>query len=163
MASDQRKQAAVLQASGEEVELAADVDCSCLLVGAPGEREILPGQADRSLDGGFGVRGAAGNSPAQDLAQRACIPGCEVRGAQGPDDRRTRSGPGSARGPRPSAGKSPRRERRDSAETVTGSSGWTSYEITAQVPADAEIIGLELTLAGPGQVRLRHLELSRAS
>jgi hypothetical protein len=56
-----------------------------------------------------------------------------------------------------------RRERQDSSETITGNSDWTSYEITAQVPADAETIGFELTLAGPGIVRLRHLELARTS
>jgi hypothetical protein len=33
----------------------------------------------------------------------------------------------------------------------------------AQVPADADFMGFELTLAGPGQVRLRHVELTRAS
>jgi hypothetical protein len=47
--------------------------------------------------------------------------------------------------------------------TITGSSDWTRYQITAQVPADADTMGFELTLAGPGQVRLRHVELTRAS
>jgi hypothetical protein len=55
------------------------------------------------------------------------------------------------------------RERQDSSETITGNSDWTSYEITAQVPAYAETIGFELTLAGPGIVRLRHLELAHTS
>ena len=32
-----------------------------------------------------------------------------------------------------------------------------------QVPADADTMGFELTLAGPGKVRLRHVELTRAS
>jgi len=51
--------------------------------------------------------------------------------------------------------------RRGSGETITGSSDWTRYEITAQVPADAENMGLELTLAGPGRVGLRAVELTR--
>jgi len=56
-----------------------------------------------------------------------------------------------------------RRERRDSGKTITGSSDWTRYEVAAHVPADAEHIGFELTLTGPGKVRLRHVELIRAS
>ena len=53
--------------------------------------------------------------------------------------------------------------RQDSSRTITGSSDWTRYEITAQVPADAENMGLELTLAGPGRVGLRAVELTRTS
>lgn len=34
-------------------------------------------------------------------------------------------------------------------------------EITAQVPEDAELIRLGLTLTGPGQVALRNTELTR--
>jgi RNA polymerase sigma-70 factor (ECF subfamily) len=56
-----------------------------------------------------------------------------------------------------------RRERRDSSQAITGSSDWTGYEVTAQVPAGAETIGFELTLVGPGKVRLRHLELAHTS
>ena len=56
-----------------------------------------------------------------------------------------------------------RRDRRDSGRTITGSSDWTRYQITAQVPADADTMGFELTLTGPGQVRFRHVELTRAS
>jgi len=56
-----------------------------------------------------------------------------------------------------------RRDRRDSSQTITGSSDWTRYQITAQVPADADTMGIEFTLAGPGTVRLRHVELTRAS
>jgi RNA polymerase sigma-70 factor, ECF subfamily len=56
-----------------------------------------------------------------------------------------------------------RRDRQDSGKTITGSSDWTRYQITAQVPADADFMGFELTLAGPGQVRLRHVALTRAS
>ena len=43
-----------------------------------------------------------------------------------------------------------------SGKTITGSSDWTRYQITAQVPADADFMGFELILAGPGTVRLRH-------
>jgi len=56
-----------------------------------------------------------------------------------------------------------RRERRGSGETITGSSDWTKYEIAARVPADAGHIEFELTLTGPGTVRLRHVELTRTS
>ena len=56
-----------------------------------------------------------------------------------------------------------RRDRRDSGKTITGSSDWTRYQLTAQVPAEADFMGFELTLAGPGTVRLRHVELTRAS
>jgi hypothetical protein len=56
-----------------------------------------------------------------------------------------------------------RRDRRDSGKTITGSSDWSRYHITAQVPADADTMGLELTLTGHGTVRLRRLELTRAS
>jgi RNA polymerase sigma factor (sigma-70 family) len=55
------------------------------------------------------------------------------------------------------------RQRRDaSTTTIAGSSDWTRYEVAAQVPADAEEIGFELILAGPGKVGLRHVELIRA-
>jgi RNA polymerase sigma factor (sigma-70 family) len=47
-------------------------------------------------------------------------------------------------------------------QTITGTHGWTRHEISAQVPADAEHMGLELSLAGPGTVRLRHVALIRA-
>jgi RNA polymerase sigma factor (sigma-70 family) len=56
-----------------------------------------------------------------------------------------------------------RQRRATSRTTIAGSSAWTRYEVAAQVPADAEEIGFELTLAGPGQVGLRHVELIRAS
>jgi len=45
-------------------------------------------------------------------------------------------------------------------ETITGSLGWTRYQISAQVPADAEHMGFELTLVGAGQVELRGLEIT---
>jgi bifunctional DNase/RNase len=45
-------------------------------------------------------------------------------------------------------------------ETITGSLDWTPYEISVQVPADAEHMGFELTLAGPGQMGLRRVEVT---
>ena len=47
-------------------------------------------------------------------------------------------------------------------QTITGSQDWTSYELTAPVPGDAEHLGFELTLAGAGQLGLRNLSFSRA-
>ena len=44
-----------------------------------------------------------------------------------------------------------RRDRQDSGKTITGSSDWTRYQITAQVPADADTMGFELTLACPAR------------
>jgi Sigma-70 region 2/Domain of unknown function (DUF151) len=54
------------------------------------------------------------------------------------------------------------RGRTDSGQTITGSRDWTRYEIAAQVPADAEDMGCELTLAGPGRAGLRAVELTRS-
>lgn len=42
-----------------------------------------------------------------------------------------------------------------------GSQDWTRHEVTAQVPAEAELIRFGLTLTGPGQVGLRNAELTR--
>ena len=53
------------------------------------------------------------------------------------------------------------RDRQDLSETITGTRDWTMYQITGQVPADAEHMGFELTLAGPGSVWLRQVELAR--
>ena len=49
-----------------------------------------------------------------------------------------------------------------STKTIAGTSDWTGCELVAEVPADAQEIGFELSLAGPGQVGLRHVELIRA-
>jgi hypothetical protein len=51
--------------------------------------------------------------------------------------------------------------RDDRGVTVAGGSTWTRHEITAAVPGDAELIRFGITLAGPGQVALRHTELAR--
>jgi len=55
------------------------------------------------------------------------------------------------------------RDRQRLSETMTGTRDWTGYQLTAQVPAEAEHMGFELTLADPGQVWLRHVELTRTS
>ncbi|HTT55367.1 MAG TPA: sigma-70 family RNA polymerase sigma factor [Streptosporangiaceae bacterium] len=55
-----------------------------------------------------------------------------------------------------------RRVRRDGerqGKTITGSQGWTSYELTVPVPADAEHMGFDLTLTGAGQAGLRNVSL----
>jgi RNA polymerase sigma-70 factor, ECF subfamily len=56
-----------------------------------------------------------------------------------------------------------RRDRQRHGHTITGSQDWTSYEITAQIPAHAEQVEFDLTLTGPGQVGLRNVKLTRAS
>jgi hypothetical protein len=48
-------------------------------------------------------------------------------------------------------------------EAITGTRGWTRCQVTGRVPADAEHMGFELTLAGPGRVWLRNVELARTS
>jgi hypothetical protein len=57
------------------------------------------------------------------------------------------------------------RERRtvrdDHGVAVCGGSDWTAHEVTAMVPEDADLIRFGITLAGPGQVSLRHAELTR--
>jgi len=57
------------------------------------------------------------------------------------------------------------RERRtvrdDHGVAVSGGSDWASYQVTAMVSEDADLIRFGLTLAGPGQVALRHAELTR--
>ena len=53
------------------------------------------------------------------------------------------------------------RDRQHLSETLTGTRDWTRYQITLQVPADAEHMGFELTLAGPGTIWLRNVELAR--
>jgi len=52
----------------------------------------------------------------------------------------------------------PEHERR--CATVTGSSNWAAHEVTALVPADAELIRFGITLTGPGLVALRSPELA---
>lgn len=93
---------------------------------------------------------------AQDVADRAelCLFTMTKTEEPGPDQAvHAASGPRRVR---------VRRERHDSGKIIAGGSDWSRYEMTAQVPADAEHMGLELTLAGPGGVGLRRVELIRA-
>ena len=57
------------------------------------------------------------------------------------------------------------RERRtvrdDHGLALAGGNDWTSHEVTALVPQEAEQIRFGITLAGPGRVALRHAELTR--
>jgi hypothetical protein len=53
--------------------------------------------------------------------------------------------------------------REDHAVTISGGRGqWTTYEITALIPEDADMIRFGIGLSGPGRVWLRNPELSRA-
>jgi len=56
-----------------------------------------------------------------------------------------------------------RRDRQHLSEAITGTRDWTRYQITGRVPADAGHMGFELTLAGPGSVWLRNVDLARTS
>ena len=56
-----------------------------------------------------------------------------------------------------------RRDRQHLSEDITGTRDWARYQITGRVPADAEHIGFELALVGPGSVWLRNVELARTS
>ena len=51
--------------------------------------------------------------------------------------------------------------REDHGVAVSGGSDWASHEVTALVPADADLIRFGITLAGPGLVALRHAALTR--
>jgi hypothetical protein len=53
------------------------------------------------------------------------------------------------------------RGRQEQRHTVTGSQDWTSYELTAAVTARAEQVEFEFTLAGPGQIGLRNVTITR--
>ena len=46
--------------------------------------------------------------------------------------------------------------------TLDGGRGWTTQEITAPIPEEADTIRFGVTLSGPGQIVLRHPELRRA-
>jgi RNA polymerase sigma-70 factor, ECF subfamily len=45
--------------------------------------------------------------------------------------------------------------------TVAGNRDWTSHEVTARVPDDANIVMFGMFLAGRGRIELRHAELTR--
>jgi RNA polymerase sigma-70 factor, ECF subfamily len=55
------------------------------------------------------------------------------------------------------------RARQEHHRTITGSQDWTSYALTAPVPASAEAVEFDLTLTGPGQIELRNVTLTSAS
>ena len=46
---------------------------------------------------------------------------------------------------------------------ITGHRDWTSHEVTARVPDDANIVMFGIFLAGPGRIELRHAELTRGA
>jgi hypothetical protein len=52
------------------------------------------------------------------------------------------------------------RPREDHGLTVTGPRRWTRYEVTARVPADADLIRFGIALTGTGRIALRHPELT---
>ena len=52
--------------------------------------------------------------------------------------------------------------RRHLSETITGTRDWARFQVTGWVPADAEHMGFELTLVGPGRVWLRNVGLTRS-
>jgi hypothetical protein len=54
------------------------------------------------------------------------------------------------------------RTREDRELAVSGGRDWTSLEITALIPEDADVIRFGITLTGPGQVALRNPELRPA-
>ena len=51
------------------------------------------------------------------------------------------------------------RAREDHGVTISGHSQWVRHEISTAIPEDAELIRFGITLAGPGQISLRHAEL----
>ena len=55
-----------------------------------------------------------------------------------------------------------REVREDHGVTVAGRRDWTTYEVRALVPADADVIRFGITLTGAGRIALRHPELSVA-
>jgi hypothetical protein len=54
------------------------------------------------------------------------------------------------------------RAREDHGVTVAGRSDWTSHEVTALIPEDADIIRFGIALTGPGRIALRNPELRTA-
>jgi len=54
------------------------------------------------------------------------------------------------------------RAREDHAATVSGGTPWTWHEVTAPIPADADIIRFGVSLTGSGRIQLRNPELRSA-
>jgi hypothetical protein len=53
------------------------------------------------------------------------------------------------------------RDRQHLSQDINGTGAWARYQMTGPVPADAEHMGFELALTGPGRVWLRNVELAR--
>ena len=53
--------------------------------------------------------------------------------------------------------------REDHSLTIDGRPGWTGHEITARIPADADLIRFGIALNGPGRIALRNPDLRVAS
>jgi RNA polymerase sigma-70 factor (ECF subfamily) len=54
----------------------------------------------------------------------------------------------------------PREDPANHVATATGTGAWTHYEVTAQIPADANLIRFGVFLNGGGQLEFRHSELT---
>jgi RNA polymerase sigma factor (sigma-70 family) len=69
------------------------------------------------------------------------------------------SSPSQSRPPR-AASPDPRDDPAEHIASATGTGAWTQYEVTAQIPADANLIRFGVFLNGGGQVELRHPRLA---
>jgi RNA polymerase sigma-70 factor (ECF subfamily) len=67
--------------------------------------------------------------------------------------------PGHARPLQP-ASPDPREDPANHTASATGTGAWTQYEVTAQIPADANLITFGVFLNGGGQLELRHPALA---
>ena len=62
--------------------------------------------------------------------------------------------------PPQAASPDPREDPANHIASATGTGAWTQYEVTAQIPADANLIRFGVFLNGGGQLELRHPELA---
>jgi RNA polymerase sigma-70 factor (ECF subfamily) len=69
------------------------------------------------------------------------------------------SSPGRSTPPR-AASPDPREDPANHIASATGTGAWTQYEVTAQIPPDANLITFGVFLNGDGQVEFRHPELA---
>lgn len=67
--------------------------------------------------------------------------------------------PGQSTPPR-AASPDPRQDPANHIASATGTGAWTQYEVTAQIPADANLITFGVFLNGGGQLELRHPALA---
>ena len=67
--------------------------------------------------------------------------------------------PGRPTPPR-AASPDPREDPANHIASATGTGAWTQYEVTAQIPADTDLITFGIFLNGGGQLELRHPELA---